>query len=110
MEHVAGEQEGRVLDDDDVRGVDRVVGADRLLGDPAEGDHRRAGPLGAEARERLRVQPLVEGSQAQQLGGRDHALATAPVDPHVQGHDAGRPTGVATDSPTSRTSSASREV
>ena len=42
----------------------------------------RAGALGAEARERLRVAPVEEGRDREQLGGGDDALAAAAVDAH----------------------------
>ena len=44
-------------------------------------DDRRAGALGAEARERLRVAALVEGGDRQQLGRGDDALAAAAMKP-----------------------------
>ena len=93
-EHVAvtsepGEQvrlveQRRVLDDQRVRLGDRLVGPDRLVIDPAERHHRRAHPLRAEARERLRVPVLAERGRGQQLGGGDHALAASPVKPHLE--------------------------
>ena len=63
---------------------DRLVRADRLVVDPAERHHRRAYPIRAEARERLRVPVLAERGLGQQFGRRDHALATASVEPYLE--------------------------
>ena len=59
--------------------------------DAAERDDRRAGALGAEARERLRVPPLEERRDREQLGGGDDALAATAVDPHLEHERAWRP-------------------
>ena len=83
-------QQRRVLDDQRVGLGDRLARADRAVVDAAEGDDRRAGALRAEARERLRVAALVEGGDREQLGGRDDALAAAPVDAHLE-HPQPRP-------------------
>src|SRR3954447_2072162 len=73
-------EQRRVLHDQCVGTRDRLVAPDRAVVDPAERDDRRAGALGAEARERLRVAAFEEGGDRQKLGGRDDALAAAPVD------------------------------
>ena len=54
-------QEGRVADDERVGFGDRLPEANRPVVYPAEGDHRGAHPLRAEAGERLRMRPVVEG-------------------------------------------------
>ncbi len=46
----------------------------------------RAGALGAEDRERLRVAAVVEGGDGQQFGGGDDTLAAASVDPDLEHH------------------------
>jgi hypothetical protein len=58
LEHVHLVQQRRVLDDQHVGREDRLAQADRVVVDAAEGHHRRAGALGAEAREGLRVAAL----------------------------------------------------
>ena len=50
-------------------------------------DDRRAGALRAERRERLRVPALEERRDREQLGGRDDALAAAPVDANLEHAD-----------------------
>ena len=82
-------QQRRVLHDHGVGLGDGVVRADRLVVDAAERHHRRAGALGAEARERLRVPALVECRHREHLGGGDRALTTSAVDPHLE-HQRGR--------------------
>jgi hypothetical protein len=77
-------QQRLVLDDQRVRLGDRLVGPDRLVIDPAERHDRRAHPLRAEARKRLRVPVLAERGRGQQLGGGDHSLAAPPVKPHLE--------------------------
>ena len=77
-------QQRRVLDDQRVGLGDRLAGADRRVAEAAEGDDRRAGPLRAEAGKRLRVPPLVEGGDREQLGGGHHPLAAAAVDAHLE--------------------------
>ena len=61
-------------------------------------DHRRAGALGAEGREGLRVAALDEGGDREHLGRGDHALAAAPVDAHLE-HPANSPPGPIGDYP-----------
>ena len=46
-------KQGGVLDDQRVGGEDGLAQPDRAVVDATEGDHRRAGPLRAEAREGL---------------------------------------------------------
>ena len=77
-------EQGRVLDDHRVGRDDRLAIADLFVSDPAEGDDRRARALGAEAREGLRVPSFPERRDRQQLRGRDHALAAAPVNPDLK--------------------------
>jgi hypothetical protein len=77
-------QQRRVLDDQRVRFGDRLMSADRLVIDPAERHHRRAYPLQAEARERLRAPAFAERGHRQQLGRCDHTLAAAPVEPYLE--------------------------
>ena len=77
-------QQRRVLDDQRVGRDDRLADADRAVVDAAERDDRRAGALGAEARERLRVAALEEGGDREQLGRRDDALAAAAVDADLE--------------------------
>jgi hypothetical protein len=77
-------QQRRVLDDQRVRPGDRLAGPDRLVIDPAERHDRRAHPLRAEARERLRVPVLTERGRGQQPGGGNHTLAASPVEPHLE--------------------------
>ena len=84
VEHADLVQQGRVPDDQGVRVGHRLPGADRPVVDPAERDHRRAGPLRAEAREGLRVPPLGEGRGGQQLGCGHHALAATAVDAYLE--------------------------
>ena len=60
-EHVDLVQQGGVADDHHVRGVDRIVGADRRVVQAAERDHGRAHALGAEAGDGLRVLTFDEG-------------------------------------------------
>ena len=69
-----------------VRVGDRLAEPDRPVVDPAEGDDRRAGALGAEGRERLGVPALVERRDRQQLGRGDGALAAATVDADGEHH------------------------
>ena len=77
-------QERRVLDDQGVGLGDRLADADRRVVDPAEGDDRRAGALGAERRERLGVAALDERGDRQQLGRGDDALSASPVNPDLE--------------------------
>ena len=77
-------QQRRVLDDQRVGLGDRLARADLLVVDPAEGHHRRAGALGAEARERLRVAALDERGDREHLGGGHDALAAAAVNAHLE--------------------------
>ncbi len=63
---------------------DRLAQADLLVVDAAEGHHRRAGALRAEAGERLRVAAFAERGDRQHFGGRHHALAAAAVDAHLE--------------------------
>ena len=79
-------QQGRVLNDQRVGLGDRFAAADRSIGEAAEGDDRRPGPLRSEAWEGLGVAALVEGGDREQLGGRDHPLASTAMDPHLE-HD-----------------------
>ena len=77
-------QQRRVDDDQSLGFGDRLARADRTLVEAAEGDDRGSGPLGAEAGECLRVLPLVERGDGQQLGGGDDALTSAAVDPDLE--------------------------
>src|SRR5919198_659757 len=87
-------QQGGVLHDQRVGLRDRLAGADRTVVDAAERDHRRAGALGAEARERLRVAALQEGCGRQQLGGGDDPLPATAVDADLKHRaDQARPWG-----------------
>jgi hypothetical protein len=79
-------QQGRVLDDQGVGFHDRLAQADLLVGDAAEGHHRRAGALGTETGEGLRVAALLEGRDGQHLGRRDDALTAAAVYSNLE-HD-----------------------
>ena len=85
----AGEQvdlmeQGRILDDERVGLDDRLTQANRLVGEAAERDDRRAGPLRPEHGEGLRVPVLEERGDRQQLGGGDDALTAAPVNSHLE--------------------------
>ena len=75
-EDVREVQERRVLDDQRVRADDRLARADRRVADPAERHHRRAGALGAEARERLGMAAVEEGGHRQ-----SSAAVTTPCPP-----------------------------
>ena len=77
-------QQRRVLDDQHVGREDRLAQADLVIVDAAEGDHRRAGALRAEARKRLRMAALLERGDRQHLGGGDDALAAAAVNSDLQ--------------------------
>src|SRR6185503_7982366 len=58
---------------------DRLAGPDRLVVDPAGRQDRRARPLRAEARERLRVPVLAGRGRGQQRGGGDRTVAASPA-------------------------------
>ena len=77
-------QERRVLDDHRVGLADRLADADDRVVDAAERDDRRAGPLGAEGRECLRLAALEKRRDRQHLCRRDDALATASVDANLE--------------------------
>ena len=77
-------QQRRVLDDQRVGLDDRFAHADLAIVDAAEGDHRRADALGAEAREGLRVAALVERGDRQHLRRGDDTLAAAAVDAYLK--------------------------
>ncbi len=72
------------MHDDGVRVGDRLAQADLLVVDPAERDHRRAHPLGAEARESLRVPALAKRGDREQLCRGDHALAAPAMDANLK--------------------------
>jgi len=80
--HALGER--GVLHDQGIRVDDGLAQADLAIVDAAEGHHRRAGALRAEAGKRLRVAALVEGRDGQHVGGGDHPLAAAAVDSYLQ--------------------------
>ncbi len=85
----AGEQlhlveQGRVLDDQRVRFGNRFTGADRLVVDPAEGDHRGASPFGTEGGESLRVAAFVERGHGQKFCGGDHTLTAPAVNAYLE--------------------------
>src|SRR3954469_11066355 len=82
-EHAGDVQERGVLDHEHVRVHDRLARADGRVTDPAERHHRRAGALGPEARERLRVAAVEKRGDRQQLGGGDDALAAAAVEANL---------------------------
>ena len=76
--------QGRVDDDHAVRCHHRLAGPDLALAEPAVGDDRGTHPLGAEARERLRVPALLEGGQRQQVGRGHGALPAPAVEAHFE--------------------------
>ena len=71
--------ERRLEHDDDVGVGDRVVPADRPVGDARERAQRRAAALGPVLRERLHALAVAQQRQRQDLGGRLGALAGARV-------------------------------
>ena len=71
--------ERRLEHDDEVRVGDRVVAADRPVGDAGERAQRRAAPLRAVLRKRLNALAVPQQRQRQDLGGRLGALAGARV-------------------------------
>jgi predicted ATPase len=77
-------EQRRVLDDQRVGCDHRLAQAYLAVVDPAERHHRRAHPLRAEARERLRVAPFEKGRDRQHLGARNHALAATAVYPYLE--------------------------
>ena len=77
-------QQRRVLDDQRIGACDRLARPDLVIVDAAERQHGRAGTLGAEAREGLRVATFVEGGDREDLGGGHDALAAAPVEAHLE--------------------------
>ena len=96
LEHVHLMQRSGILDDQQIGREHRIARPDRLVVDPAEGHHRRPGPLRPEARHRLRVTALLERRDGQHLRRRDDPLPPAPVNPHlsIKGllpHCSGRP-------------------
>ena len=86
LEDVDAVEQRRVLNDDGVGFDDRLVQSDGSHVDPAEGHDGCPAALGAEARERLRVLALEERRDAQELGRRDRALSSAPVDANLEHH------------------------
>ena len=83
-EHVHLMKQRRIDDDQPIGLGDRLARADRTLVDATERHHRRARPLGAKAREGLRMAPLDECRNRQQLSRRDDTLAAAPVDADLE--------------------------
>jgi hypothetical protein len=77
-------QERRVLHDQRVRLGDRLADADLLVIDAAERDDRRAVPLRAEARKRLRVLAAVERGNGQEFRRGDDALSASAVYPYLE--------------------------
>ena len=94
-EHVDLVQQRRVLDDQRV-GRARSARATRIGRSSMRqnDDDGRAGALGAEARERLRVAALDERRDREQLGRGDDALAAAAVDAHLEHRARLPPAGV----------------
>ena len=93
-EHVAGRrqpgeqvdlmEQARVEDHNSARPRHRLADPDGGVGDAAERQNRCANPLGAEAREGLRLVTIQEGCDRQQLGGGDDALTAATVEPDLE--------------------------
>ena len=77
-------QQRRILDDQRVGLEHRLAQADLLVVDAAERHDRRAHPLGAEARKRLRVATLVECGHRQELGAGHDALSAAAMNANLE--------------------------
>ena len=77
--------ERRLEHDDEIRVGDRVVPADRPVGDASERAQRRAAALRAVLRERLDALAVAQQREREDLGGRLGALAGARV-PADLGH------------------------
>ena len=76
--------QGGVDHDHAVRCHHRLPGPDLPLVETAVGDDRGTHPLGAEARERLRVPALLERGEREQVGRRDGALPAPAVEAHFE--------------------------
>ncbi|CCE05765.1 hypothetical protein BRAS3843_1470044 [Bradyrhizobium sp. STM 3843] len=83
-EHIDHLEQGRILDDQAIRLEDGLTQADRLVGNPAEGDDRRAGALRSKTGEGLGVASFAEGGDRKHLGSRDYALSAATVNSNLK--------------------------
>jgi len=72
-------EQRRIADDHSIRMGNRLVGADRLFGDAAEGNDRGPGALRPEGGEGLRVPSFVECGYREQLGRCYDPLASSAV-------------------------------
>jgi hypothetical protein len=84
LEDVDLVQQRRVLHDQHVGREDGLAQADLMVVDAAVGHHRRTGAFRPETGKGLRMPALLERSQRQHFGGRDHPLAAAAMDADLQ--------------------------
>src|SRR3990172_9193973 len=77
-------QQAGILNDDGIRLHDRFAQPYLLVGNAAEGHHRSAGALGAEAGESLRMTAFLEGGNRKHFCSGDNTLPAAPMNTYLE--------------------------